>query len=117
MDVNGKSQTMRRINPDKEKSERTCRYWQHYQLPRSRRADGSLANNDILGLLRDLEFLLPLSQQPAYGVYHTPVDLRQHSHMQSVWDSIRFSIILSSWPKFQMIFFFHILPLNPWTQF
>ena len=45
----------------------------------------------------DLEFLLRLSQQPAYGVYNTPVDLSPHSHMDSVWDSIGFSVILSSW--------------------
>jgi len=32
----------------------------------------------------NLEFLLPLSQQPAYGVYHTPVDLSPHSNMESV---------------------------------
>jgi len=44
-----------------------------------------------------MEFLLPLSQQPAYGVYHTPVDLSPFCQMKSVWGSIRFSIILSFW--------------------
>jgi len=32
----------------------------------------------------DLEFLLPLSQQPAYEVYHSSVDLNPHSHMENV---------------------------------
>ena len=46
----------------------------------------------------ELEFLSSLSKQPAYGVYHTPVDLSSLSHMESVWGGIRFiTIILSSW--------------------
>jgi len=46
----------------------------------------------------EMEFLLPLSQQPAYGFYHTPVDLSPLSQMESVWGGIRFCNILSFWP-------------------